>query len=285
MVETWLVLALLSAFFHGAAGLTNRFVLRARSADWEAYTFGYHALALLFFLPLLATEWAPPSSAEAWGLALLASVVWAAIGFVGFKSVHFADVTLRTPISRSRSLWTLLAAALLLGESITQGKLLGAALIIAGVVLVSIKVGRVGGLDDPGVRLTLLSAFLFGFVIVLDKAASAHFPTSLYGFLQYALPAVWIALVIPQRMDRFTRLLRGPSGKFLVLGALFDAAYYYLLIAALKLADAGLVAPAAELYLVVTAVGGIVLLRERTDLARRLVGTAVTLAGVLVLGA
>jgi uncharacterized membrane protein len=285
MIETWLLLALLAALLHGLVAIVHRHVLHGKGADWQGYTFGYHIISTLFFIPLLFTEWSPPTAWEPWGLALFASLVWAASALTAFKSIRFAEVSLRTPINRSKLIWSVLFAALLLGEALTGAKVAGVLLIFLGVVLVSLKTGgRLGGLEDPGVRLTLLSAFLTGFVLVVDKTAIAFFPASLYGFLMYLLPAFWLALAIPQRLDKFFQLVKGPLGTWLVLAAVMDAAYYWLLISALKIADASLVAPIVEFNVAIAAIGGILLLGERKDLVRRLVGLAITFLGVYVLG-
>ncbi|MCX6767224.1 MAG: DMT family transporter [Candidatus Micrarchaeota archaeon] len=280
----WFFLAVLTAAMMGAATVINRFALR-RDGDHLAFALAFHFFAVLFFIPLFAIEWAFPSAPEAWLLALVASVLWAAVGIVGFQAYRYAEVTLKTPVGRSKVLWVLLFSALLLGEAVTAAKVAGILLVFVGVMIVAFKPRlKHGGFGDLGVKLTLLSAFIAGMVYVVDKAAMAYFQPGLYGFLQYLLPMLWIGLVVPKPVQRAKKLLLAKGTGWLVAASAFlAAAWTWMLFRTYQLADVSAVAPVLELSVVVAAGGGILFLGERKDVKRRLLGAVLVVAGALLM--
>jgi transporter family protein len=279
----WFFLALSIAFLTGVSSLVNRFVLKDER-DYLSFALGFQLFSALFFIPLFTIEWEFPTEAQAWALALLASILWAAIAVVGFKSYRYAEVSLRTPVGRSKVLWVLFFSAFLLGEAVTGAKLVGILLIFAGVVIVAFKREKpLGGFSDPGVKLTLLSAFMGGMVAIADKAAMAYFQPAFYGFLQYLLPTLWLCLVIPKPAAGLKKMLAG-KGKLVVLTAFMATAWTWMLFYAYKLAEVSLIAPVLEISVLVATFGGIMLLGERKDIGRKILGAAAVIAGALVLG-
>ena len=70
--------------------------------------------------------------------------------------------------------------------------------------------------------------------------------------------------------------------KILTMWVLTAVGSSFAYLNAFALADASTVVPVMELSTIVAVVGGIVLLRERTDVLRKLAGTAAVIAGVVL---
>jgi len=282
MVELWLLYALGVALLMGVSSLINRSILKR--ADPLAYALAFQIFSALFFIPLFTFEFAIPSNIEAWILAIAASILWAAIAVIGFQSYKFAEVSLKTPVGRSKILFSMLFAAIVLGEVLSPNKLLGGILVFFGVVLAAFKFGKpLGGFEDIGVKLTLLSALMTGAVAVIDKMAISYFQPSVYGFLQYALPTVWLWIAIPKRQDRLKKLMK-TDGKWIILVSLFGMVWYWLLLKAYQVGgEVSVITPTLELSILISVFGGILLLKEKTDLIKRIIGSILTIIGAIVL--
>jgi len=135
--------------------------------------------ALLPFFGGLQAVAAIPSSAWPWMvLSVLALLV---VGdTLYFRSLDLVGVSWAMPVAGINPLWAVLLAWLLLGEPLTWPLLLGALLVIAGVVLVSRSTAQ-GNSARPveprarraGLLLALLVSVLWGIGLVLLKPATA----------------------------------------------------------------------------------------------------------------
>jgi uncharacterized membrane protein len=283
MLEIALFFALSIAFMSGISSVIHRHVLK--DEDPIAYALAFQIFSALFFIPLFAIEWSFPTTWEAWFLAIIASILWAAISIVGFTSYKFAEVSLRSPIGRSKVLWIMIFAALLIGEAITTNKLLGGLLIFIGVVIVTLKLDKpLGGFGDVGVKLTLISALMGAMVAIVDKTAMSYFRPGLYGFIQYLLPTIWLWMAIPQRTEKVKKLLTKGKGKWVIITSLLATIWTWMLFRVYQLADVSLIAPILELSVIIAAVGGIVLLGERKDILRKIIGAIIVIIGIIIVG-
>lgn len=278
----WPFLVLGIIILSGIGSLIHRWVLKDEK-DFLAFGFAFQVFGTLFFIPILLVEWQFPSQPEAWILAVISSVLWAALGVVGFKAQRFTEVSLRSPIGKSKMLWVIFFAALLLGEAVTQNKIVGSALIFLGVVLVTFKTDEpLGGFGDLGVKLTLIAALMGGAVAIVDKVAMSYFQPGIYGFIEYLLPMIWLGLLVPQSTKRLSKLLKG-KGKWVIAASLLAVIWSWMLFKAYQLADVSTIAPLLELSVIVTVIGGFIILGERKDIIRRIIGTLIIIVGALII--
>lgn len=276
-MEFWLFLALAAALLSGANTLLNRVVM-LRHKEWWTFALAFQLIGAVLFLPFLAGGQLP-SEPLPWALALVASVLWAAIAVIAFKSYHYAEVSLRTPVTRLRIILIVLFAVSV-GEAVSANKLLGALVVFAGVVVATWKEKPLGSFGEKGVQLALVVAFLTAAAYVVDKAASPSFSSAAYSFLQFALPAAWIWLAMPKHLE--LRSIK-PQLAIVALTALLGAAYYWMQIAAYQTGPVSIVAPVVELSSLVAVVGGIVFLGERRHWGRKIIGVIIACAGAAIM--
>jgi drug/metabolite transporter (DMT)-like permease len=279
---SWFYLALLVIFLNGAESILNRFFLK-KEKDSNAYALLFHIIGIILFLFLFAIEWNLPSKPEAWLIAIVAAILWTAIAVISFKACRVADVSLKTPIARSKIFWALLFAAIIIGETITLDKIIGSILIFIGILIVSVDLNKkFGGFNDPGVKLTLLFAFLMGIVVVIDKLAMNYFQPSIYGFLQYLLPGIFLFAAIPNRINRMKKLVKR-NGILLIITGMLVPIGYWILLKVYQTAEVSSVIPVLESSVIISMLGGIIFLGERKDLIRRALGAIIVLIGVLII--
>lgn len=287
MSLTALALVLLAAVFHATwniaakrAGGDSRFALV--SALWVVVLWAPAAL------------WFGWDELPRWGWAQWAAVgASAAVHLLYFNTLlrgyREADLTVVYPVARgSAPLVTVVAAVLLLGESLTLTAVAGVAGVCTGVFLIAGGPAMWRKVHDPaararvhaGLRWGALTGLLIAGYSVIDGYAVK---VLLVGpvLLDYVCNLLRVPLLLPIALrDRpaFVHALRTQWKPALVLGVLAPAGYVMVLYA-LTLAPLSRVAPAREVSMLVAALLGGHLLGEG-DRRLRLAGAACIALGV-----
>lgn len=132
----WLVPTLAYVVVAGALGVTSKLALR--SLVWEDLIFwvavGYMSLAGIFVIRRIASPFggpATPWAALAAGLAISGVVAL-------YLALGTGDASKVVPVSAAYPAVTLLLSALMLGERLSAARIGGMALVVAGVVLLTV---------------------------------------------------------------------------------------------------------------------------------------------------
>lgn len=280
----WAMMAVLGI---SAWSLLLRFLLKDEkdylalggATEWMA--FGLVALAVLVLGRDFAFggtfDWAGVPL-EGW-LALLASTaLYTAFAILTYRALQTIEASERAVVTELQIGWTVLLSALLLAERITGAGLFGVGLIVAGSFICTFRPGKARWKVE-GVRLIALAALLIGTASLADKVALRYFPPLIYTVPQYLVPA----LVITARMGRkahgrFSAMGRKYAGPLVLVTAMSVLSYVSYLMA-LQALPVSVVVPLINLNVIVTAVAGIVLLREREGWPQKMAGALLAFAG------
>jgi drug/metabolite transporter (DMT)-like permease len=223
-------------------------------------------------------------------------VLWAGLATVSglFQVVYFlvlqrgyrlGDVSVVYPLARGTGpLLAVVLAILILGERPSVLALLGAAVIIAGVVIIGLAGGVSRARDNrTGILYGLGVGVIIALYTVWDAAAVTVSALPPVGFYWGSVVVQVVLLAIPalRRREETVRMTRQHPIAILLFGILGPLAYI-LILAAMQLAPVSLVAPAREVSVVLVGLAGWLLFREPHPVPR-LIGAAVVLAGVALL--
>ncbi len=223
------------------------------------------------------------------------------VGVSGLLGLVLGDTALFASVARlgvHRSLllqslapvFTALLAAVWLGERLTAAQGLGAAVILAGVLLV-VAPGRnaarsAAGWSIAGILFGLIAAFGQGSGVVVAKEGMAEIPTLSATFLRLAASVAGLVLIdlVFRRGGRYVELARDPKTLGRVVPATFLGTYValYLMMAGVKFAPAAI----AAVLLSTPPVFSLVIesvLERRLPTLRGVVGTALAVSGVAIL--
>jgi drug/metabolite transporter (DMT)-like permease len=254
-----------------------------------AFTFAFCAVAVACYWPvaLVAYLWIRPSIG-------LDAVLWVAFsGAVnllyflllaqGYKS---GDLSLVYPLARGTGpALSVIGAMIVFGERPSPVALAGAALVVAGIVVMSWSPGGRGGAD---VRRSMAFALATGVCIAVytlwDNKGVTILAPVLYSFGQDITRATIIApFVLSSVAGRgaVATVFREQRRAVLAVGILSPGAYILVLIA-LTMSPVSYVAPAREVSILFGALLGLRLLGE-ADPRRRLIGASAIVGGVCAL--
>ncbi len=310
---TWPLLAVGAALFYGLQGAwTKRLTSRVPAvvAAWAIFAFAF---------PLLAAYLAVRGMPEVHSVFWPALLTTCSIGLLSFylyaSAIQRGELGLTVPLLALTPILLVPVEWMLLGDVPGLRGLGGILLVVSGVYLLNLRDVR-GGLlaplatpfRDPGARRMLAVAALWSVGGVVDKIAVTASSTAFYGTMQTAVLGVGFLPLIAWMRGRGTSTGRGDSGResappdpddsgrelatgpaipfrrhgpgLAVQGVLY-AAMFIVQMEALRLTLAAHVITIKRSGAIVTVLLGAFAFGER-DLWPRLVGTAVTVVGVLL---
>jgi drug/metabolite transporter (DMT)-like permease len=277
-----LAAVLLAALTHATWNLAAK-----RAAGSRHFVWLYSALTVLLYLPIVGwVVWTtrPEFTAVHWTALAATGVLHMGYSLVLQAGYRASDLSLVYPLARgSGPLLSFFLAALVLGEAVTWVSLLGVALVVGGILLVSglfdarHRAPRAGVLYGLATGLFIASYTVndgWAVKVLLISPFIVDYSGNLFRVVVLA-PAVWRDRA---RLAREGREYARPVAIVSVLGPLG----YILVLFAMQLAPVGHVAPARELSTLIGAYFGTRLLQEKAAPAR-MAGAVCIVAGVISL--
>ncbi|WP_199198959.1 EamA family transporter [Amycolatopsis sp. CA-128772] len=286
MNVTALSLVLVAAVVHAGWNLAAKRI----SSGGTQFVWLYYTVGAVLLLPITVVLLVVEQDRPQWSWLLAAgvtAVLHVAYGVVLQRGYRVGDLSVVYPVARGTGpLLSVLAAVLVLGERPGPLGLVGAFLVIAGVLVIS--TGRRA--DDPravhaGIRYGLLTGAVIAGYTLWDahSVTGLGVPPVVYFGLGSVLQSV---LLVPGALaDRgeVARIWREQRREVLVVAVLSPVAYVLVLFA-LTMAPVSLVAPARELSIVLGSLAAWLVLGER-DAGRRLAGAVIVLSGIAAIAA
>jgi len=195
------------------------------------------------------------------------------------------DVSVVYPLARgSGPLLSVVFAIILLGERPGILALIGAAVLVTGVVVIGFAGGRSGAqVNRAGVIFGLLVGVLIAGYTLWDASAVTVGGMPPLGFYWGSLAVQLVLLTVPAvRQWGSTRQAARTQPLAVVLMGILSPLSYILILLAIQLAPVSVIAPAREVSVVLVGIAGWVLFREPNPV-QRLIGAGIVLVGVALL--
>jgi len=281
MNVTAFALTIVAAFFWGfSQDISKLCVGRLNAIAFNATQYSVLAAVMTAIIALTGVE---TGSSWAVSMAVAFGVLWLVVGSLLFYScLHCAPAHVVVPITSVSSIWTVLFAALLLGEGIGASIPVSLAFILVGIFLLAPRGGG-GRVSKSAVLMSMAVAVTFGLNQIVRKSAMAAgmgpltfiWISSLTGASLLILIGLLRSSFRGQRLDRFSF---GISASVGLLNQLVGGGLFLL---ALGMESASNLAPAASATIAFGFLLAIPLLRERPTW-RAAAGVVTIFAGVII---
>lgn len=214
-------------------------------------------------------------------LVLAASGLYAGASVLFIWGRQLEEVSRVSLARQLTTVWIFIGGVVVLGEALTISKVAGLGLIVAGGM---VALGIAQGLKlSKGLALVLIGTVIGGASSVIGKTlVEDTLSPTFYISSTSALAALWLYIVFPDPNRRIGEELRIQTWRVPAVGITLGTTLF-LLMKAYQAGDASRVGPVYASSLILTVIAGIVVLKERDRIAMKLVGTAITFAGVLLL--
>jgi len=277
-MSDWILIAALGGLASNASNFLFRYILKSGD-DPSGYAWFHETFRLIFFSFVLLFGFdlvvSPISPATLIGL----GVVEFAAAYYLMKMHAYSHLSISTIISRTRLIWVPVIAFFMFGETLERFHYLGIVILFFGLSIVSSpkKIFR-----DRGIRYAYLAAFIIALVNVFLKLSSA-FADIPVTMVFMSLPSVLLfPLVLKTAKKRIVSSVKTNFPLKLLTG-LINALSMYLLAWAIKLGPISLVTAVYQSMMLTSVLAGIFVLREKEDVGKKIVGSIISLIGVLLL--
>src|SRR5467141_2893393 len=271
-------MALAAAAFHGTWNILVK-VSGDPIVTFRRVTLTTAVVATIPLVPAWLLLGRPGLDPAAEGLCLLSAVLETTYLWLLSTSYRRGELSAVYPIARgSAPLLSVFIGLALLGERLTPPQLVGVALLLLGILAVTVSQAN-GRATVPA----LLTGVAIAAYTSVDRIGVRLSTPWLYGWLLFTLMALelpislWVASAL--RVYRLPQSAQLPSWPQATLIGAFMWAGYFLVLWALTLAPLAVVAPVRETAVVAVAVWGVWRLRERGHATMKLSGAVATLAG------
>ena len=265
-----LAIVLAAAFIHA---FWNLIVVQAR--DRTATTTIVIIFGALLFVPLALARW--NVQPEAWPYIALSSALELVYFALLVAAYERADLSLVYPVARGSAPVIVLALSVAFIDAPTSvPQIAGVGLVAVGVFMVR---GIRGGANWRHVALALGVALAIASYVVVDKEGVRYADPITYGTLILLIPGLFATVFVLMRGGH--RRLAAAFSWRSALGGFFSMAAYALVLIALTTAPAASVSAVRESSVVIAAILGAAVLREKSG-RERVVGSVIVLVGVVL---
>jgi len=272
--------ALGAAVSSGAEKLLRRHVLIKEDSLCYAFAFGLFAAIIL--LPVFIFGFQAPTHNLAWLLLILSGSIWTVFSLLQFKAYSYLEASIASPISRVKLFFVLILGVIFLNETISLGKVAGTLLIFIGIVVLSYKKNvKRPHIEKKGIALIILSTMLISVALLIDKYALNFFTVATYTAPIYLMKPILLIPWVMKRKHHIKSIFKQSLIAVFATSAL-SVGYYYLTLMAFKQAEASAIVPITEMSTLFAVIGGIVILKERTFITRKLIAATIVVFGAIL---
>lgn len=276
----WFIYALISALSMSSYALLMRKSLKDKG-DPIVFAPLLNFIITFFLLVLIPFENVSYSFTGSNSIVLVLTIIGTAIVAIlftkGRRLEQASNVSIGIQLSR---IWSLIGAALILGEPMTTYKIIGAGLVVLGNILISWKGQKLK--LSKGMLFVISGALLFATVNFGDKYLLRTFSTGFYNFLLYSFSSIILLAFIGFDFKRIKKEMKIHGPIVLLIGTFFTLGMYFFQLA-LKLGEVSRVVPVNSSSMIFTILAGIILLGERDNLVKKLIAGVIVFTGVYLL--
>lgn len=280
----WQIFILFSIIFGSLTTLLQRILMKDQKSDPISYSIFFQIVIgiLIGSFGFLTADMSLPNLQNLIPNLIMMIAFFVILNILYFNALKLIEVSEFTVIFSSRIIFTILASSIFLSEGLSIKQLFGALLILAGVILVATKKVRVN--YGRGELYAILGAIVIGFATTNDRFILKSL--NLYPYVSFAFfaPAITMMLIFPKSLNRMRSFLNfnlfAKSILMCILNALAVIAFY----TALKLSNNSSQVVTVNLTSVILTVFlGIILLKERDHLERKIFGATLNFIGLIFL--
>lgn len=279
---SWQALLATSILTYSFSIILQRILLKDEKSDPVAYSIIFQLLVgTLIGIYALFHGFKIPNLIPILPNLVLMTILYGAANILIFSSLKLIEASEFTIIFSSRSLWTIFGAILFLGEHFSIRQAIGTILILTSITLISWKTHKLK--FNRGMLFSLVAAVVFGLAFVNDAFIIRNFDVPSYLFIAFIMPAFVIWVLNPGSTLRMRSLLRKNTMKKLGLfGILYAVSTVTIFLAYQVGRNAAQIAPLNQTSTVLTVLLAIIILKEKENLLKKLIGAVLSLIGVIL---
>jgi drug/metabolite transporter (DMT)-like permease len=281
---SWQLLIAISVLLYSLSVVLQRILLKNDKSEPVSFSVffqvGVSIVIAILVLVIQGRIPIPDLHQISWSV-LAMTVSYVAANIFIFKSLKITEASRFAVIFSSKTLFAVLGTSLFFREGLILIQWLGVILILLGVVIVSIK--KLDGKFNRGDLLALVAALIFGLANINDRFLVKFFDPYSYVVVGFLLPGLAIALFYPKKMINLKNYLKGSFlWKMMILCLLYGLSAVAFFMVLQTTSNSSQLFAINSFGVIVTVVLSILILKEKTELPKKILGAVVGVIGLLL---
>jgi drug/metabolite transporter (DMT)-like permease len=278
LLPTWLILSLLIGLISNTFNFLNRFLLKDGD-DPTAYAWYAEILRFLVFGIWAFFDWHVIVTPYTLFLFAVVGLTEFVGGYWYMKMHSYSHLSISSILYRSRLIWVAIIAFFLIGERLQLWGYVALIIIFLGI---SLTVSPKKIFVDKGAMYANLCAIIIAVNVVVFKMLTPFASPTVINFAM-VLPSVFLyPLLIRNSQARIKTLLKTNLG-LKTFAVFLSIIQFFLFALAIRVGDASKVNAVYQGMMILSVLAGIIFLKERTDIGKKLIGASITVIGVVLL--
>lgn len=281
----WFILTIISALTGSLTRILQKILLKNKDSDTFAFGFVFQiTVSVIFLLYTFFTKTLEFPNLSGLGFNIFIMTLFYCLGnILTFKAFKVAEASEVAVIFASNTVWSVVAALVILGEKLTIKNIFGIILVVLGVV--AINISKSSWKINKGHLYAILGALLFGIAFTNDAYIIDRYKSiSSYMIIAFSFPALATIAIQPKSMINIPQYTNRKIFSKLLICATFYAFSALTIFAAYKAGGpASIISPIQQTSIIFTVILSYLFLKEKDRLINKLAGMLLTFLGVLLL--
>ncbi|MDD2823414.1 MAG: DMT family transporter [Candidatus Daviesbacteria bacterium] len=280
----WQILIGISVTFFAVSTLLQRVLLKDHDSDPVAYSIFFQLLIgiLIGIFGFFITDMSLPDLKPLIFNLTIGIIFYALANVFIFNSLKRIEASKYSVIFTSRALFTVFASSLLLKESLSLGQFFGAALLLGGILIVTLKDFKIQ--FNKGELFAFIAAILFGFATTNDRLLLQSFNLYPYVSLSFIIPPILIAIVYPKSIGQMKVFLqKNILIKMIILCVIYSVSALTFFAALQSGSNSSQITTVNLSSVILTVILSAIFLKERDSLVKKILGATLSFAGLVLL--
>ena len=282
----WQGYIFISVILYSISVVLQRRILKEENSNPIAYCIFFQILTgvMIGIIGFLSSEMGLPSNLpDFFGNMILMTILYGLSSILIFKSLKETEASKFAIILSTKTFFTVFASSIFLGELLNGRQILGTLLIFVSVIVVTLKSTKLS--FSKGDLMAMGAAIGFGLAVTNDRFLIQNFLLYSYLSIAFILPGLFIAALYPKDVLEIKKLLRIKSiSRVGVLSFIYALSAITFFVALKSAPNSSQVASVNMTSVIVTVFLSIVFLKEKEDLAKKLLGAFICFLGLLMVG-
>lgn len=282
---TWPILVCINIITGALVVLLERVLMKDENSDPIGYAiifqFGVGFFSLFF--ALIVGRFAFPPIEQLLPNFILSTLLWAGSTVFGYKALQKLNAGEVTILGVSNTIVAMALGAIFLGEILKTSTILGAALVLFAIWIVTTE--KLTFASRDGIIFALVSAVCAGVAVVNDAIILRMYEAFSYTAVMSFLPGIVLLFFFPKHIIKMKNLF---NKKALLLMATYCPLYSIQALAYYSAfkngAQISQLVPLTKSSIILTVILAAIFLKERTNLKKKIAAGIVVTIGAILLG-
>lgn len=281
---TWQMLITISIIANAVSSILLRVLMKKENSHAIAFSIMYQLIAGCFiFIYALLGGFRLPNIIHFLPLISLIYFFYIIGNIFIFNALKIIGLSEYKIIYSVRPVVTVLASILFLGEIINFHQIIGAILIIIGVIIVSWQTKKLK-IANLGAIYTLIAATAFGLAFTGDTYVVRNLDVASYQTFSFIIPALAMFLIFPSAKFHFKKMFNFSVLPKILITGFFQAIATITVYLGYKIGRNNVqIAPLTQLSTIVIVLAGIIILKERKNIFQKILGAILSFSGAIML--